>query len=67
LYSPNRSLGWRHLNFWQYETVLTAWLPRIRCERCGVLHVEVPWARPGGGFTVCHPSPFSDEWPLKLA
>ncbi|HEY9288527.1 MAG TPA: ISL3 family transposase [Candidatus Dormibacteraeota bacterium] len=43
---------WRHLNFWQYETILTARLPRIRCEQCGVLQVEVSWARPGSGFTV---------------
>jgi len=43
---------WRHLNFWQYETLLTTGLPRITCERCGVRQVEVPWARPGSGFTV---------------
>ncbi len=43
---------WRHLNFWQYETVLTARLPRISCETCGVRQVEVSWARPGSGFTV---------------
>jgi transposase len=43
---------WRHLNFWQYETVLTARLPRIRCDACGVLQVEVPWARSSSGFTV---------------
>lgn len=43
---------WWHLNFWQDETVLTARLPRIHCEHCGVLQVEVPWARAGSGFTV---------------
>jgi len=43
---------WRHLNFFQYETYLHARVPRIRCRQCGVKQVEVPWARPGSGFTL---------------
>jgi len=43
---------WRHLNFFQYETYLHARVPRIRCSRCGIKQVEVPWARPGSGFTL---------------
>ena len=43
---------WRHLNFFQYETYLHARVPRIRCGKCGVKQVEVPWARPGSGFTL---------------
>jgi transposase len=43
---------WRHLNFFQYETYLHARVPRIRCGDCGVKQVEVPWARPGSGFTL---------------
>jgi transposase len=43
---------WRHLNFFQYETYLTARVPRVRCEKCGVKLVNVPWARPGSGFTL---------------
>ena len=43
---------WRHLNFFQYETLLHARVPRVRCGRCGVHQVEVPWARPGSGFTL---------------
>lgn len=44
--------SWRHLNFFQYEAVLHARTPRVRCAKCGVKVVEVPWARPGSGFTL---------------
>ncbi len=28
-------------------------LPRVKCGHCGkVTQVEVPWARPGSGFTL---------------
>jgi len=43
---------WRHLNFFQYETYLHARVPRVRCVRCGIRQVEVPWARSGSGFTL---------------
>jgi len=43
---------WRHLNFFQYETYLHARVPRIKCKACGIKQVEVPWARPGSGFTL---------------
>jgi transposase len=43
---------WRHLNFFQYETILRARVPRIDCQRCGKRLVNVPWARPGSGFTL---------------
>lgn len=46
-----RKRRWRHLNFWQYETELVASVPRTDCAKCGVHQVEVPWARPGSGFT----------------
>lgn len=44
--------SWRHLNFFQFETVLTARVPRVDCGRCGKRPVHVPWARPGSGFTL---------------
>jgi len=44
--------SWRHLNFFQHEAHLVARVPRIRCPRCGVLQVALPWARPGSGFTL---------------
>jgi transposase len=45
---------WRHMNFWQYESYLTARIPRVKCpkEGCGVRLAQVPWARPGSGFTL---------------
>ena len=43
---------WRHLNFFQHKTFLHARQPRIECPEHGVKTVEVPWARPGSGFTL---------------
>lgn len=43
---------WRHLNFFQHKTFLHARQPRIECPEHGVKTVEVPWARPGAGFTL---------------
>jgi transposase len=43
---------WRHLDFWQHTTELTARVPRIKCQEHGVLQAQVPWARPGSGFTL---------------
>ena len=43
---------WRHLNFFQHEAYLHAPVPRVRCSEHGVKQVEVPWARPGSGFTL---------------
>lgn len=43
---------WRHLNFFQHDAYLTAKVPRIKCRKCGVKLVEIPWARPGSGFTL---------------
>jgi transposase len=44
--------SWRHLNFFQHEAHLHARVPRVQCARCGVKLVDVPWARPGSGFTL---------------
>jgi transposase len=37
---------WRHLNFFQHQAYLSARVPRIRCDNCGIKTVSVPWARP---------------------
>lgn len=44
--------SWRHLNFFQHDAYLTAKVPRIKCKKCGVKLVDIPWARPGSGFTL---------------
>ena len=43
---------WRHMNFFQYAAYLTARVPRCQCDQDGTKQVEVPWARPGSGFTL---------------
>jgi len=49
-HAPQRS--WRHLDTMQFETLLTARIPRTECPDCGVKTVEVPWAEPHGRFTL---------------
>jgi transposase len=43
---------WRHMNFWQHETYLTARVPRVECPEHGVRLVALPWARERSGFTL---------------
>lgn len=62
---------WRHMNFWQYETYLTARTPRVKCPKagCGVKLVEVPWARPGSHFTLLFEAltmVLAREMPIKI-
>lgn len=45
-------MTWRHLNFFQHQAWLHARVPRVRCTKCGVRRLGVPWARPGSGFTL---------------
>lgn len=43
---------WRHLNFFQYQAILEALVPRVGCRACEkTTQVDVPWARAGSGFT----------------
>jgi len=45
--------SWRHLDFFQFEAWLHAEVPRADCDACSkTTQVEVPWARPGSGFTL---------------
>lgn len=48
----SKKLSWRHLNFFQHETIIEARVPRVTCPDCGVKQVDVPWSRPGSGFTL---------------
>ncbi len=43
---------WRHLNFFQHHSHITAKVPRTDCPEHGVLRVGVPWAREGSAFTL---------------
>jgi transposase len=46
-----RHKEWRHLDTCQYQTILAADVPRVKCPEHGVSLVKVPWAEPGSGFT----------------
>ena len=43
---------WRHLNFFQYRCDLHCRTPRVSCPNCGVVLVNVPWARQHSGFSL---------------
>lgn len=47
---------WRHLDTCQFQTLLTARLPRVDCPEHGVSQVAAPWAEPRGRFPpITHP------------
>jgi len=44
---------WRHMDFFQHQSYLTARVPRVECPDCGVhLINNIPWARRDSGFTL---------------
>ena len=43
---------WQHLNFFEHHCFLHCSVPRIRTSDGKVITVEVPWSRPGSGFTL---------------
>ncbi len=43
---------WQHLNFFEHTCYLHCAVPRITTTDKKVRTVEVPWARPGSGFTL---------------
>lgn len=49
-HAPERS--WRHLDTMQFETRLTARVPRADCRACGIKTSEVPWAGKHSRFTL---------------
>lgn len=46
-----RTRTWRHLDTMQFRTLLTAEVPRVKCDEHGVKQIGVPWAEPGSRFT----------------
>lgn len=51
-YDTDSNRTWRHLDFFQHKAYIHCRVPRVKCSTCGVKTVAVPWARPGGGFTL---------------
>lgn len=43
--------SWRHLDTMQFETIITAKVPRISCKDHGVKSIPVPWAGEHSRFT----------------
>ena len=43
---------WEHLKFFEHRTTIRARVPRIKTPSGAVTTVEVPWAKPNGGFTL---------------
>ena len=43
---------WRHLNFFEHTCYLHCKVPRIKQPDGKIKSLEVPWARPGSGFTL---------------
>lgn len=46
-----RERRWRHLDTMQYQTVLIAQVPRVRCDEHGVRQITVSWAEEGSRLT----------------
>ena len=44
--------SWEHLKFFEHRTTIRARVARITTPSGAVKTVEVPWARPNGGFTL---------------
>lgn len=42
---------WRHLDTCEYQTIITARVPRVVLSGGRTMTVRVPWAEPGGRFT----------------
>jgi len=43
---------YRHIDFFHHKAYIVSREPRVACGDHGVLHIPVPWARPGSGFTL---------------
>jgi transposase len=43
---------WRHLNFFQYQCYLHAWIPRVEIGDGKVRQVQAPWEGHAAGFTL---------------
>ncbi len=47
----HRERIWRHLDTFQYKTLLHARVPRLNCPTHGVKQIQVPWAEDSSRFT----------------
>jgi len=47
----HRERRWRHLPTCQYQTIIEAAVPRVRCPKHKVRQIRVPWAEANSSFT----------------
>jgi len=47
----NRKRSWRHLDTCQYQTMIHACIPRVKCGTHGVIQIKTPWAEQNSRFT----------------
>jgi transposase len=46
-----REREWRHLDIWQFKTIIHCDVPRVDCPDCGRLTMRVPWEGDSCHFT----------------
>lgn len=44
--------SWRHLDLFDYKTMIHAKVPRIKCEEHGVKMIDLAWAEPGSHYSL---------------
>lgn len=52
VYDHTQERMWRHLDSCQFQTLLVARIPRVKCAQHGVLHATVPWGEARSRFTL---------------
>jgi transposase len=52
VYDHATSRTWRHLDTCQYQTLLHASTPRVKCDEHGVRQIKLPWAERKSQFTL---------------
>lgn len=60
-YDRTEERRWRHLDTFQYRTMIAARLPRVRCAEHGVRQANVPWAEPHSRFTAMF-----EAWAIRV-
>ncbi len=52
IYDHAEERTWRHLDTCQFQTLIHARVPRVKCDEHGVRQVKVPWAEARSRFTL---------------
>jgi transposase len=60
----HRERTWRHLDTFQYRTLIHARVPRLNCPTHGVKQLRVPWAEEGSRFTALFEA-LAIDWMLQ--